>query len=153
MALPETPQTREEAYLNAVATGDTSGLPSAPQTREEQYLDYIAKNGGGGSGGGGVLVVTVTDQEVTVAGTTTTIRVCDKTAAEIFEAAQKGPVWFCYPVTQTSHDITMYAYPWFYLEVAMLTNKYEFHTSSSNNMSFVFKASNGSDYPATTPTV
>lgn len=102
--------------------------------------------------GSEALIVTVTDQEVTVAGSTTTIQVCDKTAAEMYEAAKKNPVWFCYPVTQTSHDITMYAYPWFYLEVAMLTNKYEFHTSSSDDMSFVFKASNGSDYPATTPT-
>lgn len=105
------------------------------------------------SGGGGAFIVTVTDQEVTVAGTTTTIRVCNKTAAEIYEAAKKGPVWFYYPVTQTSHDITVYYHPWFYLEVALLTDKYEFHTSSSVDMSFTFKASNGSDYPATTPTV
>jgi len=85
MALPDTPQTREEAYLNAVATGSTSGLPSAPQTREEQYLDYIAKNGGGGSGGGGVLVVTatLTDQ---------THGTCDKTMGEIWTAAQTMPV-------------------------------------------------------------
>ena len=46
-----TPLTREEEYLAAIATGDTSGIPSAPLTRTEQYLDYIAQNGGGGGGG------------------------------------------------------------------------------------------------------
>ncbi len=46
-----TPITREEQYLNAIAKGDTSGLPAAPLTRTEQYLDYIAQNGGGGGGG------------------------------------------------------------------------------------------------------
>ncbi len=45
-----TPLTREEQYLNAIAKGDTGGIPSAPLTRTEQYLDYIAQNGGGGGG-------------------------------------------------------------------------------------------------------
>lgn len=53
MPIPETPYTREEAYLNAIATGDSSGIPETPYTREEMYLDYIARNGGGGGGGGG----------------------------------------------------------------------------------------------------
>lgn len=53
MPLPENPQTREEMYLNGIATGSTDGLPDAPVTREEMYLDYIARNGGGGGGGGG----------------------------------------------------------------------------------------------------
>ena len=46
-------------YLNAVATGNTSGIPAQPYTRQEQYLDAIAKNGGGGGGstGGGVLMI------------------------------------------------------------------------------------------------
>ena len=48
MALPDAPQTRGEQYLNAIATGDASGIPPVPQTREEMYLDEIAKNGGGG---------------------------------------------------------------------------------------------------------
>lgn len=48
--LPNTPETRREQFLNAIATGDTSGLPE-PVTREEVYLDYIAENGGGGSEG------------------------------------------------------------------------------------------------------
>ena len=56
MAIPNTPVTREEVYLDAIATGDASGLPAYPVTREEMYLDAIAKGGGGGSSGG-VLVV------------------------------------------------------------------------------------------------
>jgi len=39
--LPNTPETRREQFLNAIATGNTSGLPE-PVTREEVYLDYIA---------------------------------------------------------------------------------------------------------------
>lgn len=50
MALPDAPHTRGEMYLNAIATGDSSGIPSAPYTREEMYLDAIAKGGGGGGG-------------------------------------------------------------------------------------------------------
>lgn len=53
MPIPDTPYTRKEAYLNAAATGDSSGIPETPYTREEMYLDAIAKNGGGGGGGGG----------------------------------------------------------------------------------------------------
>ena len=44
-----TPLTRDEQYLYAIAKGDTSGIPSAPLTRTDQYLDYIAQNGGGGN--------------------------------------------------------------------------------------------------------
>ena len=58
MPIPETPNTREEMYLNAMATGDSGGIPPVPYTRQEMYLDAIARNGGGGGGsGGGVLVV------------------------------------------------------------------------------------------------
>lgn len=56
MPIPDTPQTREEMYLNAAATGNTSGIPAQPYTRKEMYLDAIARNGGGGGSGGGVLV-------------------------------------------------------------------------------------------------
>lgn len=52
MPIPDNPQTRQEMYLNAMATGDSSGIPESPQTREEMYLDAIVKNGSGGSGGG-----------------------------------------------------------------------------------------------------
>lgn len=55
MPIPETPYTRKEAYLNAAATGDSSGIPETPYTREEMYLDYIARNGGGGGGGSSTL--------------------------------------------------------------------------------------------------
>lgn len=70
MSIPDTPQTREEMYLNAAATGNTSGIPAQPYTRKEMYLDAIARNGGGGgsgggSGGGGVLVVNLTLDEDT----------------------------------------------------------------------------------------
>ena len=59
MPIPDTPQTRQEQYLNAIATGDASGIPDTPQCRQEQYLDAIARNGGGGGGGsgGGVLII------------------------------------------------------------------------------------------------
>lgn len=67
MALPETPLTRSEQYLNAIATGGgtipeipltraeqylnkiatgSGETPEQPLTRMEQYLDYIAENGG-----------------------------------------------------------------------------------------------------------
>lgn len=55
MPIPETPYTREEAYLNAIATGDSGSIPETPYTREEMYLDYIARNGGGGGGGSSTL--------------------------------------------------------------------------------------------------
>ena len=48
--LPENPVTRQEMYLNRIATGSGT-LPEKPITREEMYLDAIAKNGGGGGGG------------------------------------------------------------------------------------------------------
>lgn len=51
--IPDRPYTRKEKYLDAIATGDSSGIPETPYTREEMYLDAIAKNGGGGGGGGG----------------------------------------------------------------------------------------------------
>ena len=55
MPIPETPYTREEAYLNAIATGDSGGIPETPYTREEMYLDAIARKGGGGGGGSSAL--------------------------------------------------------------------------------------------------
>ena len=44
--IPEYPISREEEYLNAIAT-DSDDYPAFPISREEQYLDAIAKNGGG----------------------------------------------------------------------------------------------------------
>lgn len=43
MPVPD-PITRQEQFLYAAATGDTSNLPD-PITREEVYLDAIARNG------------------------------------------------------------------------------------------------------------
>ena len=49
------PKTRNEKFLNAIATGDSADLPT-PKTRNEKYLKYIAENnttsGGGGTGSG-----------------------------------------------------------------------------------------------------
>lgn len=45
--LPDVPVTRREQYLNYIATGD-GVLPEPPLTREERYLYEIAVNGGGG---------------------------------------------------------------------------------------------------------
>lgn len=45
--IPETPLTRKEQYLAAIA-GVNASIPEKPLTREEQYLAYIAGNGGGG---------------------------------------------------------------------------------------------------------
>lgn len=52
MAIPENPITRKEHFL-AKAAGESVNTPE-PITREEMYLDAIASgSGGGGSGGGG----------------------------------------------------------------------------------------------------
>lgn len=80
MALPETPLTRGEQYLNAIATGSgtipdepltraemylnkiatgSGDTPEQPLTRMEQYLDYIAENGGGGVDPGDITLQTL----------------------------------------------------------------------------------------------
>ncbi|MDU7067838.1 MAG: hypothetical protein E6343_07675, partial [Clostridium perfringens] len=38
------PQSRNEEYLNAIATGDLNNLPDEPASRVEKYLAYIAEN-------------------------------------------------------------------------------------------------------------
>lgn len=45
MAIPETPLTRLEQYLNRIATGD-GVIPNVPLTRIEQYLNRIATKDG-----------------------------------------------------------------------------------------------------------
>ena len=77
MPLPDNPQSRSEQYLNAIATGDNSGLPEFPQSRMEQYLDVIAQNGGGGGGGGGGVLLVHEDGETGI---------LDKTWQEIHDA-------------------------------------------------------------------
>lgn len=81
MPIPENPQSRSEQYLNAIATGDNSGLPEYPQSRMEQYLEAIAQNGGGSSGGG-VLAVHVD-------GSTGAL---DKTWQEINDAVESNTI-------------------------------------------------------------
>ena len=46
MALPEKPLSRNEQYLNRIATG-TGEIPEIPLSRIEQYLDVIAENTAG----------------------------------------------------------------------------------------------------------
>lgn len=80
MAIPNEPYTRKEQYLNAMATGNASGIPETPYTREEMYLDAIAKGGGGGGGGGSADAALVVGS--TTEGSTITL---NKTYAEILE--------------------------------------------------------------------
>lgn len=86
MTVPDTPYTRKEKYLDAIANGDASGIPEKPYTREEMYLDAIARNGGGGGGGGsggGVFVVHSSDDDTPV---------LDKTWKEIKDAWDNGAI-------------------------------------------------------------
>lgn len=130
MPIPDTPQTRGEQYLNAMATGDTSGIPDYPHTREEQYLDYIAKNGGGGGGGVMVVNVSITTEDET------TIYTCDKTAAEMAAAMQTGWVVFS----------TLEDGGFFYVlcvSAEFVGGAYRFSAAG-----FDFTASAGTDYPS-----
>lgn len=86
MPIPENPQSRSEQYLNAIATGDNSGLPEFPQSRMEQYLEVIAQNGGGGSSGGGVLVVEYIQGDEN--------DYIDATAKELMDAIEEGKLVF-----------------------------------------------------------
>lgn len=88
MAIPDTPYTREEMYLNAMATGDSGGIPPVPYTRQEMYLNEIARTRGGGSTGGGVLVVH-TDADTGA---------LDKTWQEIRDATTNGQIPVIYEV-------------------------------------------------------
>lgn len=101
MALPDNPQSRSEQYLNAIATGNNSGLPSFPQSREEQYLDCIAKNGGGSSGGG-VLVVNIIDGDEN--------STLDKTWQEIYDALAAMPVVVVYSNSIDGYTDQFYVY-------------------------------------------
>ena len=115
MPVPD-PITRQEQFLNAAATGDTSGLPD-PITREEVYLDAIARNGSGGGGGGGggssgILILHV----VEITGTDN-VRL-DKTWQEIWDAVTAGVIvaisdgytegsfsaWSCAPIREIAAD-------------------------------------------------
>lgn len=48
------PRSKEEMYLDAIATGNIDDLPY-PMSKVEQFLYFIAVNGGGGGGGSYIL--------------------------------------------------------------------------------------------------
>lgn len=88
MAIPENPITRKEHFL-AKAAGESVNTPE-PVTREEMYLDAIASGSGGGGGGAdNRFFVTLTPTAADYSGT------MDKTPAEIDEAWKSGKsIWF-----------------------------------------------------------
>ena len=56
MALPKEPLSRQEQYLNKIATGE-GNLPTEPLSRIEQYLSYICENGNSASGNGSSVIM------------------------------------------------------------------------------------------------
>ena len=78
MAIPENPVTRKEHFL-AKAAGESVNTPD-PITREEMYLDAIASGSGGGGGGDNRFVVHCTPTAEDYSGT------MDKTVSEMFNA-------------------------------------------------------------------
>lgn len=86
----------------------------------------LGGSGGGGSSGGGVLVVNVTE--------TDTGNVCDKTAAEMYQAFQDGLVKFYdgngYSLCVSAANVTGYGY---------------YFTPGGSEA--VYHADSGTDYP------
>ena len=56
MELPKEPLSRQEQYLNKIATGE-GNLPAEPLSRIEQYLSYICENGNSTSGNGSSVIM------------------------------------------------------------------------------------------------
>lgn len=138
MAIPDSPLTRSEEYLNNIATGE-GAIPDVPLTRIEQYLDYITKNGGSGGGGsgGGVFVVDCTMNGAVITS--------NKTAGEIFEAIEDKTVVF----KLTARGITAY------LPLISASNGsgYVFTLAEGKKadgtlLSMEFSANSADDYPA-----
>lgn len=164
MSLPDAPQTRGEVYLNAIATGDTSGLPDAPQCRMEQYLDVIANNGGGGSGTSVVANPTLTGNEdsltglqvgntkyavggvlmlnVTVGESSATL---DKTGAEITQAARTGTIVY-YVMDNAQDYYSIFVFLCQYVDNGQFCYKF-WGQFDDEETSFVFRANSPSDYP------
>lgn len=107
MAIPDSPLTRSEEYLNNIATGE-GAIPDVPLTRIEQYLDYIAKNGGsggGGSGGGGAVYAMLTQDAETE------VWSCDKTYAELKAAYDAGKTVFVNGIISDKNDGVPFCVP------------------------------------------
>lgn len=136
MAIPDSPLTRSEEYLNNIATGE-GAIPDVPLTRIEQYLDYIAKNGGSGGGGsgGGVMIVNL---ELMQDGDDRAY-VCDKTAGEMMQAAESKII-----VLRLNDPIAPAYAP---IISATKTSRYRFETFFLGNQNKVFTANAESDYP------
>lgn len=114
MAIPENPITRKEHFL-AKAAGESVNTPD-PITREEMYLNAIASaSGGGGGSADNRFEVTLKPNAADYSGT------MDKTSGELYDAYFGGKeIWFTVgpmsaPCTFFQYDdvdnyITMAAY-------------------------------------------
>ena len=96
-----------------------------PITRVEQYLAKIEQNtanGGGGGGGGGSLVISVASDTL------------DKTAGEIWAAAQEGKMLWLYDSSIPEYS-QFYAVQWtgsmFYLMGSTLSGSANYFEASS----------------------
>ena len=128
MAIPDTPQTRGEQYLNAIATGDTSGIPDTPQTREEMYLDAIAKGGGGSAEGAALVVKNVVNDGV---------ETLDKTWQEIFDSN------YCLVVTLLEEDNKMIDY---FITLGFNTETQKYYAETGSGIEYTCDAP--TDYPS-----
>lgn len=136
MSIPESPQTREEQYLNAIATGNASGIPETPQTREEMYLDAIARNGGGGgSSGGGVLVVHDVDGTL------------DKTWQEIYDAGA-AVIWMQWNESSGVGRSIFYVYATYYDSDDNGYYVNVFHVDNGEFKTDYFWADSATSYPS-----
>ena len=134
MPVPD-PITRQEQFLNAAATGDTSNLPD-PITREEVYLDAIARNGSGGGGSGSGVFVIHNASNGTL----------DKTAGEIYEVYTSGQICMVVanenPDGEDSESFSILTFASKYAQEPTVYS-YEFETTSNN-----WFANSPTDYPS-----
>lgn len=109
MAILGSPITRKEHFL-AKAAGQDVETPE-PITREEMYLDAIASGSGGGGGADNQFIVTCTPTALDYSGT------MDKTVAEISAAWNDGkeiyfylPGYAKFPVAAITDEANFFAY-------------------------------------------